>query len=180
MCKLRNRKDAELEAHAVTGKELEEKFSKLSSRINLLLAEEAPVRNLPTETPTKVDLEAGKKCHFRVWAKRRPLPFKALVNLTKGAGFGEVLVSHWITRPNSMNCDKAIPLGAKEVFVTYVGPKTGDTCFAADYVFLTLEAERELQLTLECNFGRSTPTCHPHRTDKEAGLATAETRPCRT
>ena len=61
-----NRKNEHLDEVVVTGRELGEKFQKLSTRINSLLAQEAPVMDLRPGKEAQTTILSGRRCHFRM------------------------------------------------------------------------------------------------------------------
>lgn len=133
--------------------ELKAKFNAISFKINSLLAGQMPVKDIHITGEERVQLGAGMRCHFRMRAKGLLVPFRLHVTLSKGMGY--VSLSTRFERPNRDRCGKMFALTNKNMLISYFGESDKEKLFADEYVFFTIEADRELLLTLQCNFGKS-------------------------
>ena len=111
------------------------------------------VKDIQPEIEINVTLAAGRRCHFRAKARKHVIPFKFRVETQKGAGFINLLISNKILRPNTANCDKAMLISSRETFSSYIGTKSKDNTFTDEYIYITIEADRETSLTFQYTFG---------------------------
>jgi len=148
------RKSENNQGIAISSKQLTEKFEYFTSQINSLLADETPIKDIKPDREIPIELLAGRKSLFKLSVRRHPIPLKIRIAIQKGISGGHILFSNRLPRPTISNCDKCIVLKSKEVFGTYVGTKSQENLFMDDYVFITIEAEKDLTCSFQCVFGR--------------------------
>jgi hypothetical protein len=124
----------------------------MSAQINSLLFKSAEIKEIQVLVEESVFLNAGQSEHFKIRAKGQPSPFRARVSIQKGWGYGFLSLSQGIERPTRDNCSKGYPMRSKELCVTYACDKGKGKTFGNDYIFMAVEADRELVLMIECGF----------------------------
>jgi len=138
----------------VNAMELKQKFLQFNSKINLLLSAETPIRDIKPHREIPIELFAGQKALFKLHVKKQQIPLQIRIIIQKGINCGNVLLSNKFPRPTIANCDKFIPMKLREVYGTYIGTKSKENLFMDDYVFITIDAEKELTCLFKCAFGR--------------------------
>lgn len=112
-----------------------------------------PVKLLTPQTKEFVILPGGMKSHFKINTQDEKVPLKVKIKISQGIGYGFLSISQKNERPDRDNCDKIIRLTSKDMPVVFSGLKTFDKSFATEYVYITFEAEKDINLCFECCFG---------------------------
>jgi len=118
------------------------------------MAKEGPVDDIKPFENVKISLGPGGRRHFKIFSRMMPVPLRVRSEAEKLGGSGRMLFSQGVLRPNMENCDKFIQLGAKDVFSTYCANRENEKIFIEENTYITVEADRELNISFQCIFGK--------------------------
>lgn len=153
----------------ISYEDLTNKFNKISYNINSLLAAEAPIRILAPDRPEKISLAAGLKCHYKVFTRDQPIPLKLKFVLYKGGAL-YLSLSQLFPRPDRNNNDKLLLINSKESCLTYNNDNPRAKFFTIEWVYVTVECDKEAGGVLRGEFGSRKKTVR----EKEAQAQSVE------
>jgi hypothetical protein len=135
---------------------MREQFGELRSKINTVLAGEAPILDMKEQVVTRLSLEPGFTAYYRLSVRAKPSPVKFHIAVHSGLNRAELFLSSRIPRPNANNCEKHAPLKKKDMVVLFQCTNDSGPVFLEEYVYVSIRAEWDVTLTMDCCFGRST------------------------
>jgi len=118
-----------------------------------MLSREIALISLTPMVREKIKLISGIRFHAKINSYMLPIPLKIFVDLYKGYNTTHIYLSQTVDRPVKVNCEKEMLLQKKDTIVTYYG-NTRHVAFQKDYVYITIEAEKEATIYLTCCFGK--------------------------
>jgi len=147
------RKDKQLEV--ITHNELSDRFSNLAYQINSLLAQDKELQHLSPGVEIAATLSTGTKINYQIRSKRQPVPLKMHVVLLRGSGNSMVFLSDRLQRPSSEKCDKEASISNKDNYINYSGNKDTGREFMNEFIFFTIEARQDIEISIQCIYGNA-------------------------
>jgi hypothetical protein len=150
------RKDTTEAKFDFSSEQLREQFNTISRKIYTILAKQRAIKELHPPATESLSLNPGCTAHYRVYSKEQQGPFK--ITGTVESGNGILLLSQRIERPTREHHGKSYALGAKDLYIAYLGDKGKGRVFAEEYIYLAIEATSELAFTFKCGFHQGKPS----------------------
>jgi len=102
----------------------------------------------------KIVLNSATKFFGKVPCYSQAVPFRARIELHKRIGNASIYFSLTSERPHKMNNEKVVVLKKGENYPFFTGGQEKEPLFLKNFVYITIESEKEAVVYFECSFGK--------------------------
>ena len=134
---------------------LKPRFERIATQITQLMAKDIIIKTIEEFEICEVIMKAGTRLQYRIESKKRYDPLRIRISVIEGVKGGMLFISQTILRPTSINCDKIVELNSHEIVLIYHSGRECDMLFIHENIYITIEAQNDIELTFQCVFGKS-------------------------
>lgn len=153
----------------VNDEEICRKLQEQGVKLNSLIARKARIRTVLAYTEERAATTKEVQYCGKIRCKGMPLALIVTALVRQGVGSSYMYFSFTAERPDYQNYDKVVLLNKSHMTVTFTEKPPKGRNFTHEWVYFSLESEKECRLTFECSFGKGRAESHRSGVEEAKG-----------
>eukprot|EP00826_Nyctotherus_ovalis_P043856 TRINITY_DN4675_c0_g2_i2.p1 TRINITY_DN4675_c0_g2~~TRINITY_DN4675_c0_g2_i2.p1 ORF type:complete len:373 (-),score=81.39 TRINITY_DN4675_c0_g2_i2:923-2041(-) len=170
----RTQRSLDEELSDVNDEEICRKLQEQGVKLNSLIARKARIRMVSAYTEERAATTKEVQYCGKIRCKGMPLALIVTVLVKQGVGSSYMYFSFTAERPDYQNYDKVVLLNKSHMTITFTEKPPKGRNFTHEWVYFSLESEKECRMTFECSFGKGRAKCNPSGVEEAEGRCTGD------